>query len=137
MELIKKIFPLSFTEKKTIGALILNVLIQLIVCAIAGVLIGIFAQLPIVGIIVGFVGGFVGLYELIGILLSILDYAKVLKESYILKSKISSQIKTAYLFGVILLTEYHASSIRLWRAILLCSDIRFASFRANRISLKL
>ena len=46
-------------------------------------------------------------------------------------------------FGVILLSEYHASSIRLWRVILLRSDIRlapsgirFASFRANRISLK-
>ena len=43
---------------------------------------------------------------------------------------------------MILLTEYHASSIRLWRVILLRSDIRltpsvirFASFRANRISL--
>ena len=45
--------------------------------------------------------------------------------------------------GVILLSEYHASSIRLWRVILLRSDIRlapsgirFASFRANRIPLK-
>jgi len=44
---------------------------------------------------------------------------------------------------VILLSEYHASSIRLWRVILLRSDIRlapsgirFASFRANRIPLK-
>ena len=44
---------------------------------------------------------------------------------------------------MILLTEYHASSIRLRRVILLRSDIRltpsgirFASFRANRISLK-
>ena len=44
---------------------------------------------------------------------------------------------------MILLSEYHASSIRLWRVILLRSDIRlapsgirFASFRANRIPLK-
>jgi len=44
---------------------------------------------------------------------------------------------------VILLSEYHASSIRLWRVILLRSDIRlapsgirFASLKANRISLK-
>ncbi len=79
MELIKKIFPLSFTEKKTLGALIINILIQFVVCAIAGVLIGIFASIPVVGIIIGFVGGFIGLYQIIGILLSILDYAKVLK----------------------------------------------------------
>ena len=51
--------------------------------------------------------------------------------------------KTARDFGVILLSEYHASSIRLWQVILLRSDIRlapsgirFASFRANRIPLK-
>ena len=44
--------------------------------------------------------------------------------------------------GVILLSEYHASSIRPWRVILLRSDIRlmpsgirFASLWANRISL--
>ena len=44
--------------------------------------------------------------------------------------------------GMILLTEYHANSIRLRRVILLrsdirltTSDIRFASFMANRISL--
>ena len=44
--------------------------------------------------------------------------------------------------GVILLSEYHAISIRLWRVLLLCSsirltpsDIRCASFVANRISL--
>jgi len=46
-------------------------------------------------------------------------------------------------FGVILLTEYHASSIRLRRVLLLRSvirltpsDICFASLWANRISLK-
>ena len=45
--------------------------------------------------------------------------------------------------GVILLTEYHASFIRLRRVLLLCSvirltpsDIRFASLEANKISLK-
>ncbi len=79
MEFIKKIFPLSFTEKKTVGALIINILIQIIVCAIAGVLIGVCAQIPVVGVIIGLVGGLIGLYEIIGILLSILDYAKVLK----------------------------------------------------------
>ena len=51
--------------------------------------------------------------------------------------------KITEIVGVILLSEYHAGSIRLWRVILLRSDIRlapsgirFASFRANRIPLK-
>ncbi|MBQ2988175.1 MAG: hypothetical protein IKM00_06170 [Clostridia bacterium] len=79
MELIKKIFPLSFTEKKTIGALIINILIQIVICAVAGIVIGICAMIPVVGIIIGLLGGLIGLYELVGIVLSILDYAKVLK----------------------------------------------------------
>ena len=36
----------------------------------------------------------------------------------------NDQIKKNAEFGVILLTEYHASSIRLWRGVLLRSDIR-------------
>ena len=79
MELIKKIFPLSFAKKETLGALIINILIQVIVCAIAVALIGIFSKLPIIGVIIGWVGGLVGTYQLIGILLSLLDYLKVLK----------------------------------------------------------
>ena len=41
-----------------------------------------------------------------------------------------------FAIGVILLTEYHASFIRLRRVVLLRSDIRYASFVANKISLK-
>ena len=51
--------------------------------------------------------------------------------------------KTERQIGVILLTEYHASFIRLWRVVLLRSDIRlspsgirYASLEANKISLK-
>ena len=51
--------------------------------------------------------------------------------------------KTEAMLSVILLTEYHANSIRLWRVLLLRSDIRrkpsdicSASYGANRISLK-
>ena len=57
-------------------------------------------------------------------------------------SKLTDQ-KRKPSIGVILQEEYHAGSIRLRRVILLCSDIRltpsgirYASFRANRISLK-
>ena len=79
METLKKIFPFSFTEKKDVAALIINILIQLVVGIGAGVLIGILARIPIVGIVVGLVGGLVDLYVLAGIVVSILDYCKVLK----------------------------------------------------------
>ena len=52
METIKKIFPYSFKEKKDLTALIVNVLIQFVIGAVAGVLIGILAKIPILGIII-------------------------------------------------------------------------------------
>lgn len=72
METLKKIFPLSFKEKKSVGALIVNILLHVLGDAVAGVIIGI---LPILGIL----GGIVGLYFTAGIVLSILDYLKVIK----------------------------------------------------------
>ena len=72
METMKKIFPLSFKEKKSVGALIVNILLHILGDAVAGVIIGI---LPILGIL----GGIVGLYFTAGIVLSVLDYLKVIK----------------------------------------------------------
>lgn len=79
MDLLKKIFPFSFSEKKDVAALIINILIQLVVAIIAGVLIGVLAAIPVVNIICGLVGGLVDLYCIAGIVLSCLDYFKVLK----------------------------------------------------------
>lgn len=79
METLKKIFPYSFKAKNSVGALIVNILIQFIICAVAGVLIGICAKLPLIGWIIGIVGGLVDVYLIVGIVLSILDYLKVLK----------------------------------------------------------
>ena len=79
METLKKIFPFSFKTKESVGSLIVNVIIYLIVGALAAVAIGILAKIPLVGWIVGICGGLVDLYVVIGIVLSILDYLKVLK----------------------------------------------------------
>lgn len=79
MDMLKKFFPLAFKPKKDIAALVINIIIHLVVDAIAGVLIGILANIPLVGIIVGAAGGLVGLYFTISLVLSVLDYFKVLK----------------------------------------------------------
>jgi magnesium-transporting ATPase (P-type) len=65
--------------KILIAALVINIIIHLVVDAVAGVLIGILANIPLIGVIVGAVGGLVGLYFTISLVLSILDYFKVLK----------------------------------------------------------
>lgn len=72
MDTLKKLFPLSFREKKGIGGLIVNILLHLLADLVAGLIIGL---LPILGIL----GGLIGLYFTVGIVLSILDYLKVIK----------------------------------------------------------
>lgn len=79
MDTIKKIFPFSFREKGSIGALVINVLIQLVIAAVAGILIGVLAKIPVVNLITGIVGGLVDLYFVVGIVLSFLHYFKVVK----------------------------------------------------------
>ena len=78
MEMLKKYFPYSFGAKD-LTALIIKIIVMVVVDAVAGVLIGLLAALPIIGVIIGLVGGLVGLYFLIGIVLAILDYFKILK----------------------------------------------------------
>lgn len=72
MATLKKIFPLAFKAKKDIGALIVNILIHVIADVVAGLIIGL---LPILSIL----GGVIGLYFTVSVILSILDYLKVLK----------------------------------------------------------
>ena len=79
MDTLKKIFPYSFKAKKDVAALIINILVYLVAGFIAGLLIVILAKVPIVGIIIGICGGLVDLYVVVGIIISVLDYAKILK----------------------------------------------------------
>ncbi len=79
MDMIKKYFPFSFNAKKDIVALIINVVIYLVVGAIATAVIGILKGIAIIGWIVGILCGIIDVYVVIGIILSILDYLKVLK----------------------------------------------------------
>ena len=79
MDMLKKIFPLAFAAKKDVTALVINIIIHVLIDAVAGIVIKLLAAIPLVGIIVSAVGGLIGLYFLISLVLSILDYLKVLK----------------------------------------------------------
>ena len=79
MDTLKKLFPFSFKKKGTLTDLIINIVIHVVVGFLAGTLIALFAKLPIIGIIIGLFGGIVDLYVVAGIVLSVLDYAKILK----------------------------------------------------------
>ena len=78
MDILKKILPNAFKAndlKAFITALVIYVLID-VVC---GFVIGLLAKLPIIGIIFSIVGAVVGLYTLVGIVLSILVFVKVIR----------------------------------------------------------
>ena len=79
MDSIKKYFPLAFKAKNSVKDLIINVLIQVVVNALIGVVFGLLAGIPLVGFVFDIIGWLVGIYFTAGIVLSILDYLKVIK----------------------------------------------------------
>ena len=79
MDMLKKYFPYSFTEKKDVAALIINIIAYVVVGAIIGAVIGFLSSIPILGWIIGILGTLVEIYITAGIIISVLDYLKILK----------------------------------------------------------
>ena len=79
METLKKIFPLSFKYTKSVGELIVGILIYLVVGLIGGLIIGLTANIPIISILCGIAGGLLDLYVVAGIVIQILVFCKVIK----------------------------------------------------------
>ena len=80
MEFIKTFWPTPFKVKeKDIASLVVQLIIFIVACAIAGVLLGVLAKLPVIGFVFGIVGGLLGVYNLVGIVLCILQFFGSLK----------------------------------------------------------
>ena len=79
MDMIKTLFPYSFGAKD-IKALAIKIVVYLVVGFVVGLVCSVIGLIPILGpIIAWLIGGVVGLYDLVGIVLAVLDYMKVLK----------------------------------------------------------
>lgn len=78
MDMLKIFFPHAF-KATDLKAFIVSLVIYVLIDIICGFIIGLLAKLPIIGIIFGLIGSLVGLYALIGIILSILVFVKVIK----------------------------------------------------------
>lgn len=78
MDILKKFFPHAFkaTELK---AFIISLVVYVLIDLVCGFVIGLLAKIPVLGIIFGLLGSLVGLYALVGVVLSILVFVKVLK----------------------------------------------------------
>lgn len=80
MDILKTLWPTPFKVKeKDVTSLIVQLIIFVVVCAIAGAVIGLLSALPIIGLVFGIVGGLVGLYGFIGIVLCIVNFFGLIK----------------------------------------------------------
>ena len=88
MDALKKIFPLSWKYTKDIKDLIIGIVVYILAGVIAGLLIGIATKIagwiPFLGGLlawaIGIVGSLIGIYVLVGIILQILVFCKVIKD---------------------------------------------------------
>ena len=78
MELLKKYFPFAFKATE-LTPFIISLVIYVLIDVVCGVVIGLLAKLPIIGIVFSLLGAVIGLYALVGIVLSILVFLKVVK----------------------------------------------------------
>lgn len=79
MDMLKKIFPLSFRFADSAVNLIIGILIYLVIDAIAGFVLGVLGAIPVIGIVAGLIGSLVGIYGLAGIVIEVLVFCKILK----------------------------------------------------------
>ncbi len=79
MDILKKIWPFSFREKKDVAALVITVILHVVADIVIGVLLGLLAGVPVVGFIFSLVGSLLGLYITAGIVFTFLHYFKVFK----------------------------------------------------------
>ena len=80
MDILKKLFPLSFKMTGSVANLIIGTIIYLVAEIIVGGVLGLLGAIPVVGVIVSLVGALVGLYTVGGIVVMFLYHFKVLKD---------------------------------------------------------
>ena len=80
MDILKQVFPFSFKVKeKDVVGLVVSIVIYLLIGLVAGLALGLLSNIPVVNILVGIVGWAVEAYNLVGIVLAVLNFFNVLK----------------------------------------------------------
>ena len=79
MSILKKYFPLSFTEKNDVISLLISIAVYFVAGLILDLVLGFAASIPLIGIIFGIAAWLIGIYCFVGIVLCVLDYFKLLK----------------------------------------------------------
>lgn len=79
MDILKKLFPLSF-DAKDVAGLVIRIIIYLAASIVIGFIIALFAFVPIINLLMSLVGSLCELYVVSGIVITILDYLKVFNQ---------------------------------------------------------
>lgn len=88
MDTLKKIFPMSWKFTADVSNFVVGIIIYIVLCVPVGIVLGlakmIVEWIPLVGNVLvwalGVIGVLVGLYAIIGLVLLILVYCKVIKD---------------------------------------------------------
>ena len=78
MELLKQFFPHAF-KVNDVTSLVIMLVIYALIDLVCGLVIGFLSSIAIIGIIFSLLGAVIGLYALVGIILSVLVFAKVIQ----------------------------------------------------------
>lgn len=78
MDMLKKFFPFSF-KSKDVKDLVINIVVYLLASILVGWVLGLLSGIPILGVLFSLIGSLFGLYCLVGAVLAVLDYLKILK----------------------------------------------------------
>lgn len=80
MDLLKKFWPTPFKIKeKDLASFLIQLIIFIVIVAVVGFLIGLLANLPIIGVIFSTVGSLIGVYNIVGIVLCVLKFLGIVK----------------------------------------------------------
>ncbi len=81
MDILKKLFPLSFKFTQDVAHLVIGIIIYVVASILAGVVIGIVGliNLPLLPILLRLLGALIEVYTVGGIVVQILAFTKVLK----------------------------------------------------------
>ena len=79
MDMLKKFFPISFTNKPDITSLVIALLIYMVVAIVTSVVFFLLSKIPFVGVFFAIIGGAINFYLAAGVVLTVLDYLKLLK----------------------------------------------------------
>lgn len=78
--MLQKIWPTPFKVKPGNPiSLVVQIVIFLVVCAIAGLIINFLRAIPVIGIIFSILSSLMGIYSIVGIVLCVLNFLGVLK----------------------------------------------------------